>query len=94
MPVRKCSTTARRSPKSNFWLIARCSNVIAHLAIVIGEALRRAERLDGSLAESIPQIRDVIDTQNRIVHGYDSINYELLWDIAIEDVSPLKHLVD
>lgn len=69
-------------------------HVIAHLAIVIGEALRRAERLDGSLTESIPQLRDVIDTRNRIVHGYDSINYSLLWDIATDDIVPLKNVVD
>lgn len=69
-------------------------HVIAHLVIVIGEALRRVDRLDRSLDVAIPQLRDVIDTRNRIVHGYDSINYELLWDIAIDDIPPLKHAVD
>jgi uncharacterized protein with HEPN domain len=69
-------------------------HVIAHLTIIIGEALRRAERLDGSLSEAIPQLRDVVDTRNRIVHGYDSISYELLWDIAVDDIDPLKHAVD
>ena len=84
-----CNTASREA----FTVDRTLQHVIAHLVIVIGEALRRAERLDHSLAESIPQLRDVIDTRNRIVHGYDSINYMLLWDIAVDDIPALMDTV-
>jgi uncharacterized protein with HEPN domain len=84
-----CATTSR----DEFVADRTLQHVIAHLVIVTGEALRRAERLDPTLASTIPQLRDVIDTRNRIVHGYDSINYDLLWDIAIDDIPPLIDVV-
>jgi uncharacterized protein with HEPN domain len=68
--------------------------VVAHLTLTIGEAMRQAERTDPTLNEHIPQLRDIVDTRNRIVHGYDRVNYHLLWDIVQDDIPPLSTTLD
>jgi uncharacterized protein with HEPN domain len=75
----------------NAFLADRTLNiVVAHLTLTIGEAMRQAERTDPTLIDHIPQLRDIVDTRNRIVHAYDRVNYSLLWDIVQDDLPPLQ----
>lgn len=60
--------------------------VVAHLTQTIGEALRQAEHLYPPLGGYITDLHDIIDTRHRIVHGYDQINYQLLWDVVQTDL--------
>jgi uncharacterized protein with HEPN domain len=48
------------------------------LVEIVGEALRQAERLDPTVAGDIPELRRIVDTRNRITHGYDSVDSNLL----------------
>jgi len=61
---------------------------------IVGEALRQAEISDPKLVDSISDLRAIVNTRNRIVHGYNSINYSLLWDIIQIEMPPLKLLLD
>jgi uncharacterized protein with HEPN domain len=56
---------------------------------IVGEALRQAEVLEPSLVHSIPDLRKIIDTRNRITHGYDSIDFDLILIIAQDEVPRL-----
>jgi uncharacterized protein with HEPN domain len=53
---------------------------------ILGEALRQAELLEPALVHSIPNLRRNIDTRNRITHGYDSIDFDLILTIARDEV--------
>lgn len=64
--------------------------VVWKLSEIIGEALRQAELTEPSLSEQIPELRDVVNTRNRITHGYNAVNFNLLWDIVTDDVEPLQ----
>lgn len=64
--------------------------IIWKLIEIVGEALRQGEETDPTLRTLIPELRAVINTRNRIVHGYDSVDFKLLWDIAVNEVPPLK----
>jgi uncharacterized protein with HEPN domain len=33
--------------------------------------------------------RDIADLRNRLIHGYDSVNFDILWTILREDLPPL-----
>lgn len=59
---------------------------------IIGEALNRIL----STAENIPisNSRKIVDTRNRIIHGYDSVSDEMIWDIVILHLPILKAEVD
>jgi uncharacterized protein with HEPN domain len=47
---------------------------------ILGEALNRAEESDPELAERLPEVRRIIGMRNRIIHGYDAVDEEILWD--------------
>lgn len=68
--------------------------VVQKLIEIVGEALRQAEILDRSLVREIPNLREIVDTRNRIIHGYDSVDYSLLWDIVEDDIPPLREQLD
>ncbi len=57
---------------------------------IIGEALNRAAQLDGTVDEHIPELRRIVGMRNRIIHGYDSVDDELLWSAAVENVPALN----
>jgi uncharacterized protein with HEPN domain len=52
------------------------------LVEIAGEALHQAELLQPDLVEHIPDLRRIVDTRNRITHGYESVDYEVLWTIV------------
>ena len=55
---------------------------IERLLVTVGEALNHAIQADPSVAVSVPDARLIIGLRNRIVHGYDTIRSEIIWDVA------------
>jgi uncharacterized protein with HEPN domain len=57
---------------------------LVQLAQIVGEAARR---LSPSLREGHPEIEwaQIIALRNRLIHGYDSINLDILWQILAVD---------
>ena len=60
------------------------------LVEIVGESLRQAELSEASLVERIPDLRAIINTRHRISHGYDSVDFNLLWDIVQVEIPPLE----
>ena len=55
---------------------------------IIGEAMNR-------ILEKYPNIeisnnRQIVDTRNRIIHGYDSVSDEIIWSIVVNHLPLLK----
>lgn len=59
---------------------------------IIGEALNRALKIDENI--SIEHARQIVDTRNRIIHGYDSVSDEILWSIIIKYLPKLRSDVE
>lgn len=57
---------------------------------IIGEALRRLRDLDPEVGDRIPNIHRIIGLRNIIAHGYDVLDYEIIWDIATQEVPELR----
>lgn len=57
---------------------------------IIGEALNRISKIDNTCLEAIQDVKRIIGFRNIIVHGYDMIDYEILWDAANDKVIQLK----
>ena len=63
----------------------------------IGEAFKRIdEKTGGLLLPSRPEIPwpAVKGMRNRIAHGYFEVNYDLVWDVVKNDLTPLRDAVD
>ena len=58
---------------------------------VIGEALKKAAELDGTVESWIPELRQIVATRNRIIHGYDDVDHLILWDVVQSELPGLKH---
>ena len=56
---------------------------------IIGEGLSKAGRLDPSLAAQIPDFLRIIGLRNRLIHGYDNVDDEILWDVVQSKLGPL-----
>ena len=57
---------------------------------IIGEALARLRRDHPNLADRIPDIHKIVGLRNVLVHGYDALEHEILWDIVENKISMLK----
>lgn len=64
------------------------------LLVVLGEALNVALREDEALEEAIPDGRAAIGLRNRIVHGYDSVDDTIIWDIATTYVPRIQNQIE
>lgn len=58
---------------------------------IIGEAVNRILKVDPSI--KITKARKIVDTRNRIIHGYDTISIDIIWAIAVKDLENLYHEV-
>lgn len=55
---------------------------------IIGEALGRILKRDETIL--ISNSRKIVDTRNRIIHGYDSVSDEVIWGIIIRHLPILQ----
>ena len=49
---------------------------------IIGEAFNQLEAADASVTQTFPELRKIVGMRNRIVHGYDNVDEELVWDVV------------
>lgn len=60
---------------------------------IIGEAMTQIADAYKKQYESVPW-REIADMRNRLIHGYFSVDYEIVWKTATEDLSVLKHQIE
>lgn len=58
---------------------------------IIGEAMDRILKTDSDFP--IPDSRKIVDTRNRIIHGYDSVSPDIIWLIVKNDLPFLQNHV-
>ena len=58
---------------------------------IIGEAMNRIIKIDPQFP--IDESRKIIDTRNRIIHGYDSVSEDVLWLIVVNYLPKLEKQV-
>ncbi len=61
---------------------------LVRLMEIVGEA---ASRVPDDLRSRHPDVpwRDVSDLRNRLIHGYDTVNFDILWAIVHDDLPPV-----
>lgn len=55
---------------------------------IIGEAMNRILNKDTTIDFS--NARKIVDTRNRIIHGYDTVSDDIIWSIVIKHIPILK----
>jgi uncharacterized protein with HEPN domain len=61
---------------------------LVHLVEIIGEA---ASRIPPEFCSRYPHVpwREIIGTRGRLIHGYDTVDYDILWAIIQKDIPSL-----
>jgi len=59
---------------------------------IIGEAMSRILRKDDTILLS--HSRNIVDTRNRIIHGYDNVSDDIIWSIVINYLPKLKSEIE
>lgn len=63
-------------------------SAVERKAEIMGEAINRILKIQHDFP--IPNAKAIIDTRNRIIHGYDSVKPEFLWSLVIRHIPQLK----
>ena len=61
---------------------------LVRLLEIIGEAGRRVPEDEQRRCATIPW-SEIVGLRNRLIHGYDSVNMDILWQILQKDVPSL-----
>ena len=59
---------------------------------IVGEAMSRIEKLDSTI--EISSKRQIISMRNRVIHGYDKIDNEIIWGTIVRHLPTLKLEID
>ena len=57
---------------------------------ILGEACSRLAKLEPSWINAVANLKLAIDLRNRIIHGYDSVDDEMVYFTAMDDLNELK----
>ena len=61
---------------------------LVRLVEIIGEAAARVRPESREKYPSIPWLQ-IVGIRNRLVHGYDAVDLDILWNTIIDDLPPL-----
>jgi len=61
---------------------------LTRLVEIVGEAANRVSQETRQKNSDIPW-PPIIGMRNRLIHGYDIIDFDLLWDTVTDDLPPL-----
>jgi uncharacterized protein with HEPN domain len=61
---------------------------LVHLVQIVGEAAGRVSRAGQNQYPEVPWSK-AISTRHRLVHDYDRIDYDVVWDTIVDDFPPL-----
>lgn len=61
---------------------------LVRLLEIVGEAAARVPATDRAAHPAIPWPQ-IVALRNRLIHGYDSVDFDILWNIVRRDLPPL-----
>jgi uncharacterized protein with HEPN domain len=57
---------------------------------IVGEALNQTAMRDERPEQEISELRQVVGLRNRLIHGYDSVDDEIVWDAVQTKLPTLR----
>lgn len=69
------------------------SLALVQLLQIVGESANRVSETRRNQHPEIPWAQ-IVALRNRLIHGYDEIDFDILWQILTTDVPPLLQVLD
>jgi len=91
--VRRIRTIIRGQSRAAFEADEVRQLALLHLIQLLGEA---ASRTTAAFRDAHPELpwAQMIGMRNRIVHGYDHVDPDIVWRVATEDVEPVLAVLE
>jgi uncharacterized protein with HEPN domain len=86
--AREAVTMTRGSARADLDTDRRLNLALVRLLEIVGEAAARVPAEQCILHPDIPW-PEIVGLRNRLIHGYDSVDFDILWQIVTEDLPPL-----
>lgn len=79
--------------QESFYADLKTQSAVVHQLLVLGEAVKR---LSNQFREDNPQIpwRLIAGMRDNLIHGYDVVDLEEVWNTIIRDIPKLLHLLE
>ena len=61
---------------------------------IIGEALWVLSRISPELAQRISEHQHIIHFRHHLVHGYDSLEHDIVWNVIVNKLSILRNEIE
>lgn len=68
----------------------RSRQVVERNFTIIGEAMNRLRRHEPQIAERMSSHKKIVAFRNSLIHGYDKIDYEIVWAAIQNDLPVLR----
>ena len=91
--AREAVTLLQGRSRSNLGTDRMLSLALVQLAQIIGEAAHRVSVRRRKRHPEIPWSQ-IIALRNRLIHGYDTINFDILWQILTVDLPSLIAMLE
>ncbi|MBL7223854.1 MAG: DUF86 domain-containing protein [Candidatus Brocadiae bacterium] len=86
--AREAGEMARGRARSDLDTDRQLQLSLVHLLEIVGEAAARVPPDERIRFQRI-QWRDIVDLRNRLIHGYDLVDLDVVWAIVQQDVPAL-----
>ena len=86
--AREAVEMAREKSRSDLDADRKLNLSLVRLLEVVGEAAGRVPKPDQDKCPEVPWT-EIISLRNRLIHGYDQVDFDILWTIVTEDLPPL-----
>jgi uncharacterized protein with HEPN domain len=68
--------------------------IVHKLLEIVGEALNGARKSEPELAAQVQDLHRYISLRNQITHGYDTVDYNILWNVSQREIPALLRSLD
>ena len=67
-----------------------CRRLVERYLEIVGEALRQFADAEPEMANGITSLRGFVGLRNIIAHGYERVDYAIIWAIGRDDIPKLQ----
>lgn len=86
--AREAVSMVRGKTRADLDTDRRLNLALVRLLEIIGEAAGRIAKEDRDRYSNIPWA-EIVGLRNRLIHGYDEVDFDILWQIVTTDLPPL-----
>ncbi len=86
--AREAAQMARGKTRADLDIDRPLNLSLVRLLEIVGEAASRVPPGERTQYAGIPWVQ-IVGLRNRLIHGYDNVDFDILWEIVAQDLPPL-----